>query len=62
AFPSRPGTRRLPAATALIAPSAPLLYAVGQIAEFLVPGPRTPAGEVRVYRWEPKSRTLVPAT
>ncbi|MGA7901053.1 MAG: glycosyltransferase [Terrimicrobiaceae bacterium] len=62
AFPSRPGIRRLPAAAALIAPSAPLLYAVGQIAEFLVPGPRTPAGEVRVYRWEPKSRTLVPAT
>ena len=62
AFPGRPKARRLPTAAALIAPTVPLLYAVGQIAEFLVPGPRTPAGEVRVYRWEPKSRTLLPAT
>jgi succinoglycan biosynthesis protein ExoA len=58
-FPGRSESRRLPTAAAFIAPTVPLLYAVGQIAEFLVPGPRTPAGEVRVYRWEPKSRTLV---
>jgi hypothetical protein len=61
-FPGLPRTRRLPTAAALIAPSVPLLYAVGQIVEFFVPRPRTPAGEVRVYRWEPKSRALVLAT
>ena len=61
-FPGRSGTRRLPTAAALIAPTVPLLYTVGQIVEFLVPRPRTPAGEVRVYRWEPKSRTLVLVT
>jgi succinoglycan biosynthesis protein ExoA len=61
-FPDRPGAQRLSTMGALIAPSVPLLYAMGQVMEFLCPRLKTCAGEVRVYRWEPRSRTLALAT
>jgi succinoglycan biosynthesis protein ExoA len=60
AIPGSPGAQRLPAMAALIAPSVPLLYALGQVMEFLRPTPQEPAGEVRVYRWEPKPGIVVP--
>jgi succinoglycan biosynthesis protein ExoA len=53
-FPGRPGAPRLPTVVALIAPSVPLLYAIGQLMEFLRPTLTRRSGEVRVYRWEPR--------
>ncbi len=51
AIPDRPGGQRLPIRIALIAPTVPLLYAVGQVMEFLYPTFQRPACEVQVYRW-----------
>jgi succinoglycan biosynthesis protein ExoA len=61
-FPGRPGAQGLTTMAALLAPSVPLLYALGQVMEFLRPAPKTRSGEVRVYRWEPRSRALALVT
>ena len=60
ALPASPCARRLPAFAALIAPSVPLLYAFGQLMEFLCPTPHPPSGEIRMYRWKPESRIILP--
>jgi succinoglycan biosynthesis protein ExoA len=57
-FPRRP----LPTTTALVAPTAPFLYAAGQVMEFLHPTFQKPAGDVQIYRWEEQFRALVPIT
>ena len=60
ALPGSPGANRLPVIAALIAPSVPLLYAIGQVMEFLCPTPQPPTGEIRLYRWEPKPGIILP--
>ena len=57
---SSPGTRRLPTMAALIGPTVPLLYTVGQVIELLHPTSPPPAGAIRVFRWEPKSGDTIP--
>jgi succinoglycan biosynthesis protein ExoA len=59
-FPGSPGARRLPAFAALLAPSVPLLYAIGQVIEFVCPKPRPGASEIRIYRWQPKPGIILP--
>jgi succinoglycan biosynthesis protein ExoA len=59
-FPGRPGAQHFPTMAALVAPTAPFLYAAGQVMEFLYPTFQKPSCEVRVYRWEPQLRALVP--
>lgn len=58
-FSARSGTQRFSTIAALVAPSVPLLYAAGQVMEFFHHKTPKPAGEVHVYRWEPRHRTFV---
>jgi hypothetical protein len=59
-FPGRPAAEPFPTTAALVAPAVPVLYAAGQVMEFLHPTFQKPAREVQVYRWEPQFRALVP--
>ena len=54
-----PAGHHFPTTAALVAPSVPLLYAAGQLMEFLHPNATKPASEVRVYRWERQRGTFL---
>ncbi|HEY5744274.1 MAG TPA: glycosyltransferase [Terrimicrobiaceae bacterium] len=51
-FSGGSGAQHFSTATALVAPSVPLLYAVGQVMEFFNRQAPNSTGKVQVYRWQ----------